>query len=391
MTAETARAIISQALEDEMFEGEIPEDDSAAIEAAEGLVAMAKDAWEQNVQTPEVEALLNLAKTNGDGPAATTKPKPKPKPAAKPRPGRPTKKEPEPVPEDPRSQEEPWEGYDGDDVSAIVEGIEVWAEDNDLDSVKHVLLYEAAHKNRKKIVEKATELTGEEPPAPAEEVDAEPVEPDASAEDGDAEDTATPDAEDIGPQPDPTEEPFDGFAALKVSEVKGSMDEYLENDEVSDEDKLWTLKHVFAYESTHKTRTGLLDYIDEKMKTYTEVDGAESEGAEEDASAEASAEGDGDDATASGADAGAEDGDQGSEGDGEAARPAAAKRSRGSRGSADGAAAEAVALGSLFVVKATLPGYDAEFEAALTGKHGVSGLVLDLIEQGASSISVDAA
>jgi len=365
MTAETARAIISQALEDEMFEGEMPEDDSAAIEAAEGLVAMAKDAWEQNVQTPEVAALLKLAEANGDGPSA----KPKPKPAAaKPKPGRPKpqKKEPEPEPADPRSQEEPWEGYDSDSVTDIIEGVEVWGDEGDTDSVTHVLLYEAAHKNRKKIVDRASELTGrgvdpEPEPDPEPEAEAEPEEVDA---------------EPAEEQPDAQEEPFEGFAALKVSEVKESLDEYLENEDVSDEDKLWTLKHVFAYESIHKNRTGLLDRLDELMKPYTE-DGS----GEEDAAAEAEGAGEAEDAAAPSADAGGEDGDSEGEGDGEAARPAAAKRTRRSGGASDGAAADAVRL------------YAVTTEGGVVqslGKFAVAGLVLDLLSSGVTSIQVDA-
>lgn len=319
MQADLAREIIAQALEDETYEGDIPDDDDKAVEVAEGLVVMAKDAWEQNIQGPEVEAILKLAERDENGSKESGKKKPAAKPAAK----RPAKKEPEPEPDpepedepeaDSRASEEPWEGYDSDKVGEIIEGLEVWAEDEEFDSVQHILIYEEANKNRKKIVERATELLPEDM-IPGEEVSGE-VEPEPES--------------DPEPEPPTATEPYEGYDDSKVSEIKEALTEYLDDEDTDDEDKLATLKQTFDYEALNKGRTGLMDFLDEKMDIYKEQDGDDEAGATEE-------EGEAEGAASSEDDSGDEEGSEGGEGDSEEAAPAAGKRSRRSSAAKDGA------------------------------------------------------
>jgi hypothetical protein len=312
MQADLAREIIAQALEDETYEGDVPDDDDKAVEVADGLVVMAKDAWEQNIQGPEVEAILKLAERDEDNNGA--KPKAKAKPAAK----RPAKKaeEPEPDPEpepDSRASEEPWEDYDKDPVKDIIEGLDVWAEDEEFDSVQHILVYELANKNRKKIVERANEVLPDEM-----QIVEGSVEPEPEA--------------DPEPEPEATAtEPYEGYDDSKVSEIKDSLNEYLDDEDTDDEDKLATLKQTFAYESLNKGRTGLMDYLDEKMDLYKEQEGDGDEtGAPEE-------EGEAEGAAASSDDSGDEEGAEGGEGDSKKPGPAAGKRSRSGSAAKDGA------------------------------------------------------
>jgi len=61
MKPEKARAIIAQALIEEIYEGPIPEEDEKAIEEAQKLIDLARDAWDQFVRGSEVEAILRIA------------------------------------------------------------------------------------------------------------------------------------------------------------------------------------------------------------------------------------------------------------------------------------------------------------------------------------------
>lgn len=308
MDAALAREIIAQALEDETHEGTMPEDDDKAIETAEGLVQMAKDAWEQNIQGPEVEAILKLAERAEDENGSSGK---KDKPAAKAKPaGRPKKADPEPEPEDEpadsRASEEPWEAYDSDKVADILEGLEVWAEQEEFDSVLHILLYEEANKNRKKIVDAATAALPEDM-IPGEQVSGE-VEPEG---DDDAEPEPEPEAE--------SNEPYEGYDSSKMVEIKESINAMLEDEEMDDEDKLAALQATYDYEALNKTRTGMLDFLDEKISSYKEQDDDEEGETEEEGEAEGAA--------ASADDSGDEEGAEGGESDSKSARSAAGKRS----------------------------------------------------------------
>lgn len=376
MKASLARKIIEQAIDDETYEGSIPKDDAKALEVAQGLVEMAQDAWDQNIKGDEVANILKLAAEDEDGdedekPAAKPKPKPAAKAAPKAKPGRPTKKEPEPEPEpeDSRASEEPWEGYDTDKVGDIIEGLEVWAESEEYDSVQHILLYESANKNRVRIVNKAVEVLPDDMVPSAAVTDAEP-EPDEEPE-------AEVEPEEETPAIDPHQEPFEGYADLKIKDIKESLEEYLENDDVDDEDKLATLEQTFAFESVNKGRASLMDYIDEKKKLYSQ----EEAGGEDDEAGEASEEGDAEDAAAHEADAGAEDGDQGGEDDREDAPAPAAKRSGGSRARAASAASDS------FVISTKLG--KSAVEITCEGRFTAAGTILDLLESGATSVSVD--
>jgi hypothetical protein len=379
MKASKAREIIEQALEDETFEGEVPKDDKKAVEVANGLIDMAVDAWSQDIRGDEVENILKLAgRLDEDGdlveveeeveeekPAAKAKPKPAAKSKPKPKP----KAEPEPEPEeepeaeveaDPRASDEPWEGYAADPVKDIIEGIEVWGENEEYDDVLHVLIFESANKNRVRIVNKCVEILPEDK-IPHDEPESEP-----EAEEVDAE----PEVEDGGPT-----EPYEGYAEAKIKDIKSSLEEFVEDEEYDDEAKLATLEGTLAFEKVNKNRTSLIDFIEGLKSNLEAADG------EEVAEGEASEEGDAEDAAASEADAGAEDSDQGGEEDREESRPAAAKRSRGARSGADSEAAGPFVISTKYG--------KTEVQVTVEGKHAAAGVLLDLIENGATAITVD--
>lgn len=355
MNAATAREIIAQALEDETTELEsVPEDDDAAIAEGERLVQMAQDAWDQNIQGPEVEAILKIAARDADDDGGeTAKPKAKPKPAAKAKPaakpaakGRPTRKaepepdpEPEPEPEDSRAQEEPYDGYSTDKVGEIVEALEIWAEDEEFDNLTHVLLFEQAHKNRVRIINKLNELLPSNDDDDAPDADPEPDETPAEPEQ-DEEQTAS-----------NSGEPFEGYDGLKMNEVFESMDEYLGSDEAEDEEKLFTLRTVYDYEAVNKGRAKLLDYLDEKSTEYGYVKPTR------------------DDPDPNGVDAEPDE-----------PKPASKSRAKKSGTSSQEFAVNVTAELNGNVVVTTLP-----------GKHAAAGLVLDLLERGAESIAVTTA
>lgn len=65
---------------------------------------------------------------------------------------------------DPRSKEEPWEGYDSDTVSVVVEAVEVWHDEKNTAGIESVVIYELAHRRRPRVVEVA-ELSLKRPPS----------------------------------------------------------------------------------------------------------------------------------------------------------------------------------------------------------------------------------
>lgn len=154
MQAEQARAILAQAKSTESYEGPIPEDDSKAVSEAENLVEMARVAWQQNVQGPEVEAILRLAEgdfdghelpQNGNGHGLE-------------QPLEASDNTDERI--DKMVEEEPWEGYDGDRDKSIREllmaGME--GEKDPRDLLAHVWAYESANKGRTRILNLVEEL-----------------------------------------------------------------------------------------------------------------------------------------------------------------------------------------------------------------------------------------
>lgn len=159
MTAERARIILVQAKKDEIYEGPVPEDDKKAISEANDLIEMAQQAWDQHTRGPQVETVLRLANEEFDGgEQKDDKPEPEPEPEPKPDP------EPAPEPEgdtppegDDLSQIEPWEGYDKEKVSDILAGVNAavrdYGEEDLTDLMANVWAYEAAHKNRKSVLD----------------------------------------------------------------------------------------------------------------------------------------------------------------------------------------------------------------------------------------------
>ena len=177
LNATLARTILKQAKADETYEGEPPEDDAKAVEEAESLVKMAQDAWDQNIRGPQVESILRLAAEgeNGDVPASepAEAESPPPKEEEKETPSSESQQtapaEEEQVADSLKlsdediaryKSEEPWENYDKEKVSEIVEAVEIGmeADDDPEDLLGHVWTYESSHKNRVRILRKLEEI-----------------------------------------------------------------------------------------------------------------------------------------------------------------------------------------------------------------------------------------
>lgn len=270
-----ARMILRQATSDKLTEGPIPEDDEKAIEKATELVGHAQIAWDQFVRGPEVEAILRLDAM--DDP--TDEP---PKEQVAPPEGKrfdPVTQtlvdvEPEPEPDPPmieptveREQEiadgkpedlskvEPWDGYDTEKIGAIVEAVEEAARSYDKaelqDLFAHVWAYEAANKNRVRLLSKLEEI-GQR--AFAEDVPPEephvPNDSDVVGEQDEAEKPSVPDdvpppveteqppAEEPAPDPEPAPEP----EPQEESSESGSGGEDAEGSEDTDYEGL--IAHV---------------------------------------------------------------------------------------------------------------------------------------------------
>lgn len=342
MNAKTARAIIKQALKDETHDEDPPENDDEAIEVAESLVTMAQDAWDQNVRGPEVEALLKLAGNDvgedDDDEDEEEEEAPKKKPARAPK-GRPAKKKPEPEPEeDAEDLEEPWEDYDSDSVADIVEGVEVAAEDNELDLVKEVLAYEKANKNRAKVVKAAeAALVSDDDEEPEDDADDDEDEDDSEetpaldrdslieadkddlvklakehgvefpkrltaagrervadailkAVAGDADDDDADDDEDEAESP-VVEEPFEDYDDFSVSDLKEAISDLVDTEE-DEEYVLEVVNNTIAYETANDNRKSLVKFLNETLAKLTgdEDEEEEPEAAEDEAEEEVEAE-----------------------------------------------------------------------------------------------------
>lgn len=153
MNVKTAREILARAKKDEIFDGDIPSDDSDALEKAGEIITLAEQAWESHVRGPEVEAILNLAKADQNGGApensdneleAESSDEEKPTEVFV------FKNLPENL-----SKSEPWEGYNDATVEEVTEGINWFGTDSPddiLDILKNVWAFESAHKDRKRIL-----------------------------------------------------------------------------------------------------------------------------------------------------------------------------------------------------------------------------------------------
>ena len=238
MNASQARAILTQAKADETYEADPPEDDAKAVEEAEGLVKMAQDAWDQNIRGPQVESILRLAAEDGNGaePAAESPPP----------------KEEESESSSVESQEiesafglsdedmtrmqdeEPWEEYDSEKVSEIVEAVEIGmeADDDPMDLLAHVWVYESAHKGRVRILRRLEEIGAQFGPAAETpgDTESEPSSPDAPDDGSDEEGTeegqeggeapSEPASEppDVEEEPEPAEVPAPDEPAEEIDE-----------------------------------------------------------------------------------------------------------------------------------------------------------------------------
>lgn len=187
MDADRARAILKVGAKHDAYEGPIPEDDGQAINDAGELVKMAQEAWDSHVRGEGIEAILNEAKNaseNGSTPPESDATEQGETGEQK------AQGESEEPAEHPLAQTEPWEDYATDKVSEIIEGINVFVEeDEDVDVLlAHLWAYESAHKGRVSILnhlEKiAKERQGEEQESeeeePASEASGEGSPPDAA-------------------------------------------------------------------------------------------------------------------------------------------------------------------------------------------------------------------
>jgi hypothetical protein len=273
MKPSQARELIVQGKQDGSFEGPIPEDDAKLIAEANALIELATDAWEQQVRGPEVEAILRMAAQFEDGNGAeSSEPTDTSSPASSSEPEAPSSPEPQSEPEaekippeeqvqDARNiierapapfraddlQElaklEPWEGYNREKVSGIIDGVNAALDDYELDELyellRNIWAYESTHRNRqtvlnglvdvhKQIKETGAEVPEEEesPPAQAgaDAPAAEPAEPESAPSDeggeGDGEEVP---AADQGPEEPDAEADQRGEAAEEVSQ--GPADE----------------------------------------------------------------------------------------------------------------------------------------------------------------------
>jgi hypothetical protein len=263
----TARAIIKQAIADEVHDGDMPEDDATAISKAEELVEMAEQAWASNVRGPEVEKILKLAAAdaNGDAPA-----EPEPEAEAEP--------EPEPSGMEEAASEvvkadgedeisapaffsnldsslekiEPYEAYGEDRVKDVTDALNWYLTDpaaeqteaQQRELLQNVWAFETSHKNRTRIlnflIEAATQKgfiseeeiqaaeSDSEPEAESSRADegeeSEGYDPDAEEADSDSgiEQGEAPSAEDQGGEPDAG---TDSGSEAGESSSQGSADE----------------------------------------------------------------------------------------------------------------------------------------------------------------------
>lgn len=171
MIAEQARAILAEAKkkvpgeQEAIYEGPIPEDDAKAISEAEDLVEMAKQAWDQYVRGPAIEALLNLAKQefepqNGNGNGHAEPEPEKPEETKTPELAEPLSHE-----EIDMEQDEPWPGYDNEGVHEVISGINAAPDDiSDREDLRfflaHVWSYESAHRARTTILNRLNIIGG---------------------------------------------------------------------------------------------------------------------------------------------------------------------------------------------------------------------------------------
>jgi hypothetical protein len=191
LEADRARSILKIGAKHDAYDGPVPEDDEQAVKDAEELVGMAQEAWDSHVRGEAIEAILNEAKNaseNGSEPSDQDIAEEPHGEAEKEARG----EQEAPQEENSLADVEPWEDYDRDKVAEIIEGIDVFLqEEEDAESLlAHIWAYESAHKSRVRILGHLEKIAKErqdgEEPKEAEE------EPQGSGEgEGTPEDSAT--------------------------------------------------------------------------------------------------------------------------------------------------------------------------------------------------------
>lgn len=226
MNAESARAILVEARNSDIYEGQIPDDAEKVITQANAIVEMAQQAWDQHIRGPEVEGILRLAAerheveetpplpnepveviereplvelpeqevvhTNGE-----TKSFPEPPDALK---------APEPEAQPLPSQEgddEPWPNYDKDKLAEIYEAVDALAAEGDVNTLRYVLSYEQPRKNRMRVVNRVNDAINKVTGVPREEVPTEEV----ATPEAPREAASTPEPDDGGEQGEPGDAP----------------------------------------------------------------------------------------------------------------------------------------------------------------------------------------
>jgi hypothetical protein len=313
LTPDLARTIIKQAREDETYEGPIPDDDAKALEAAEGLITMAEEAWAANVKGPEVESILRLAASAENGASADDDDSAERSHDAD---GE------SPAGADGGELEQPLAAYDDLKASEVIANIEdvVAANmdsDDKLTTLGEISEYESANKGRKTILDAVAEAVEEVERVAAEiaQADTEPEpepEPEPAAAEGD-------DDYDAKLAEYAQTEPWENYDKDKVADIVDGLKVSQEED--SEEDFNDLALNVWAYESAHKNRSRILSAL-EKMAGVEPQEGSGEEGkdeGEEPPAAEAGA-GEASDAAASGDDAGGAEAVPQGEADGESDR-----------------------------------------------------------------------
>lgn len=252
MTAEQARTVLTQAKKDEIYEGDIPEDDGTAISEAQSIVDMAEQAWDQHVRGPQVESIRNLAQSfiseNGDQAEAEEPSEVEFDPET----GEVIEEEheeeqapPSPQPDPELAEVEPWDGYNTEKLRSIYEALEVGMEtdENPAELLAHVWAFETAHKRRKRILDRLSEyaerLKGGKPeekqtePEPEEPEDTPEVEPEAEAEveaEAEPEKIPEPEAEEEAPKPPTRKEQKEQRRQERVEREEQAREEAPEED-----------------------------------------------------------------------------------------------------------------------------------------------------------------
>lgn len=168
MNLDKAIAIINQAKVADIYEGPIPEEEEKAIKAAEELVALATDAWNQHVRGAEVESILRIANDEFDGDEAG-----EPEAEVDPEPEEIEEEElEEEIYEEDGGSPTPWEEYDAQKATEVVKALSERAADlsgDDLQEfLKGVWEYESSTRSRQTILNHLDKLATKIDPEAAE-------------------------------------------------------------------------------------------------------------------------------------------------------------------------------------------------------------------------------